>query len=241
MDVDGIHTARSSLRRAIGEGLRVQWQAIYEGYSDTDDFKFDQLAKAKRKLRNVALSYLAAADPLKGAERALKQFHDASNMTDSMAALSVLSFCEGEAFDQALDAFLGRWKHEELIIDKWFSVQAMSSRRDTSVRVGELSRHSLFTLSNPNRARSLVGAFAVGNPLRFHNINGEGYTFVADMIIALDALNPQVAARLSGPLGQWQRVDEVRQGLMKEALARISSQPGLSKDVLEIVTKALEA
>jgi aminopeptidase N len=159
-------------------------------------------------------------------------------MTDSYAALSRLADCEGPAREAALAAFYQRWRRDPLVLDKWFSVQATSKRKDTAARVVELSRHPDFSLRNPNRARSLIGSFAGANQVRFHAADGTGYRFLADMVIALDG-NPQLAARMAASFNAWRRFDAGRRALMKAELERIAGQKPLSSDVFEIVSRAL--
>jgi aminopeptidase N len=159
-------------------------------------------------------------------------------MTDQFAALDVLAASDGPAGEAALADFHARWRHEELVLDKWFALQALSPRADTLARVAALAKHPDFDLRNPNRARSLLGAFP-GNQVRFHDAAGGGYRFLADAVIALDPANSQIAARLVTPLGQWRRQDPGRQALMRAALRRILDLPGLSRGTFEQASRAL--
>ena len=159
-------------------------------------------------------------------------------MTDRQGALAALASSDAAERRGALAAFYDRYRTDALVLDKWFTVQALATRDDTIETVEALARHPDFTLSNPNRMRSLVGAFAA-NQRAFHDRSGRGYRFLADMIVAVDALNPQTSARLVPPLGRWRRFDEGRAELMKAELARILAHPGLSKDVFEQVSKSL--
>jgi aminopeptidase N len=160
-------------------------------------------------------------------------------MTDRLAALSLLADTEDPARDAALADFHARWRGDELVLDKWFAIQAMASRPDTLAQVRALYAHPDFDLRNPNRARSLIGAFASGNPRWFHDASGEGYRFLAEAVMALDPINGATAARLVGPLGLWRRQDQARGALMREQLARIAALPGLSRGTDEKVSKAL--
>jgi aminopeptidase N len=169
----------------------------------------------------------------------MEQFEGADNMTDRMAALTCLANGSMPQRELALGAFYHGYQDDPLVVDKWFTVQAASSRADTLAQVQLLLEHPAFTLRNPNRVRSLIGAFAHGNPARFHDANGRGYRFLAERVIELDPLNPQVAARLVAALSRWRRFDENRQQLMRGELERIREQPGLSRDVGEIVGKSL--
>jgi aminopeptidase N len=160
-------------------------------------------------------------------------------MTDALAALAVLAGIACPERDAALAAFHAKWHDDPLVLDKWFSIQATSPLPDTVARVRALSAHADFDLRNPNRIRALVGAFAGANQVRFHDAKGEGYRFLADIVIQLDPANPQVAARLVGSLGQWRRFDAARQALMKGELSRILALTGLSKNTYEVVSKSM--
>ena len=160
-------------------------------------------------------------------------------MTDYEAALACLIEVEAPERDQAVERFYARWKDEPLVVDKWFRVQAFSTLPRTFERVVELVRHPAFTLRNPNRARSLIGAFAVGNQVRFHAADGKPYAFLADQVLELDALNPQVAARIVSAFNPWRRFDQGRQQHARLQLERIAGHPGISRDVGEIVGRAL--
>jgi aminopeptidase N len=160
-------------------------------------------------------------------------------MTDRQGALTTLVNGDSPLREQALDAFYQRYAGNGLVLDKWFQTQALSAREDTAEMVERLAAHRDFTLSNPNRARSLIGAFSV-NQRAFHDPSGRGYRFVADQLIALDKLNPQTAAKLIPPLGRWKRFDAARATLMRAELERIVATPGLSKDMFEQATKSLD-
>jgi aminopeptidase N len=237
VDPVAIRKARDRLRGHLATQLQDQWQAIYAA-ADSGTFSLDRVAKGKRRLRNVALGYLMAADEAKGAATAWTQFENADNMTARQGALSALANSNAEQRIAALDIFYNRYKGDNLVIDKWFTAQAFSTRNDTVQAVRDLANHPDFTLHNPNRLRSLVGAFA-GNQHAFHDASGAGYAFVTDMILATDPINPQVAARLVPPLGRWRRFDDHRAGLMRAALERVLTTPGMSKDVIEQAGKSL--
>ena len=191
-----------------------------------------------RALRNACLAYLAAGDVATGASLAKAQFDAQANMTDVLAALAVLTDIDCPERVEALDVFYRRWEADPLVIDKWFALQARSSLPGTIEAVRALAQHPAFTRSNPNRVRALVGTFAQGNQLYFHDASGEGYAFLADEVIALDKPNPTTAARLVQPLGQWRRYDAARQGLMRAQLDRILKTPGLSPNTYEMVSKS---
>jgi aminopeptidase N len=160
-------------------------------------------------------------------------------MTDRLAALTCLASSAMPQRQAALAAFYQRYQEDPLVVDKWFTVQATSSRVDTLWQVQELMRHPAFTLKNPNRVRALIGAFVHGNPARFHDPSRIGYCFLADRVLEIDPLNPQLAARMVSALSRWRRFDPSRQAMMSRELERIQAQPGLSRDVAEIVGKSL--
>jgi aminopeptidase N len=232
--VDEIHEARTRLRRAIGAELRETFQWLHDGMSSEGPYDPGAEAAGRRSLRNAALAYLCAEDTTAAAALAMARFREADNMTDRMAALSVLSDMTDPCREEALDAFHARFKDDEQVMDKWLSVQATSARPDTLGRVRSLMDHPVFSLRKPNKVRALIGAFAMANPVRFHAADGSGYAFVADTLIDLDKLNPQVAARLLGAFGQWRRLPADRSRLMRGALERIAGTEGLSRDCTEI-------
>ncbi|WP_340266309.1 aminopeptidase N [Sphingobium mellinum] len=238
VDPDAIHGAREALQRRIGEELEPLWREVH-ARTRANGFSLSATAKAARKLRNVALQYLVASGTKDGASIAFAQFHDADNMTERQSALATLANGSSAERVAALDIFYNRYRDDALTLDKWFQTQAFAFHPDTVGLVEELGRHPNFTLGNPNRVRSLYGAFA-GNQWAFHHGSGKGYRLVADCIIALDRLNPQTAARLVPPLGRWRRFDEGRAALMRAELQRILAEPGLSRDVTEQASKSLD-
>ncbi|MDB5699342.1 MAG: pepN [Alphaproteobacteria bacterium] len=238
VDPEAVHAAREALRRDVGEELEGQWRSAYARTSSANQFEYSPAGKGARRLRTVALNYIEAARAPDFADIAMRQFEQADNMTDRQGALGVLANSDAEQRIAALSAFYQRYRRDSLVIDKWFMVQAMATRDDTVDAVEALARHPDFSLTNPNRLRSLVGAFAA-NQRAFHHPSGRGYRFVADMILAVERINPQAAARLVPPLGRWRRFDKVRAELMKAELQRIASAEGLSKDVFEQASKSL--
>ncbi|MFC7499920.1 aminopeptidase N [Enterovirga sp. GCM10030262] len=237
VEPDAIHAAREALRAALGSELEPLWRGAYAANA-ANRFEYSPAAKGARRLRTVALGYLAAAGTEDAPAMAMRQYEAADNMTDRQGALGILANSDADERARALDAFYARYRDNGLVLDKWFTVQALSTRDDTLAAVERLAAHPDFTLSNPNRMRSLVGAFAA-NQRAFHDASGRGYRFLADMILAVDALNPQTAARLVPPLGRWRRFDAGRAGLMKAELKRIVGTKGLSKDVFEQASKSL--
>ncbi|MBB5711404.1 aminopeptidase N [Sphingomonas xinjiangensis] len=238
VDPDAIFRAREALRRDLGTALGDQWRAAYEG-SIANRFEYSPAAKGARRIRSVALGYIAASGAQDAPQLAFDQFTGADNMTDRQGALSTLANGQSPLREQALSAFYDRYRSNGLVLDKWFQTQALSSRDDTGEVVRALAAHPAFTLANPNRARSLIGAFSV-NQRAFHHASGEGYRFVADQLIALDKLNPQTAAKLLPPLGRWKRFDARRGAAMRAELERIVATPGLSKDSFEQASKSLD-
>jgi aminopeptidase N len=171
----------------------------------------------------------------------VRQYQQSNNMTDCVAALSCLCNVDDPARLESLDSFYNQWQEDALVIDKWFSLQATSELPGTLQHVRQLLEHPAFNMKNPNKVRSLIGAFANANPLHFHAADGSGYAFVADQIIELDRLNPQIASRLVNVFTRWQQYDDSRQQLMKQALENIRDIGNLSRDVSEIVGKSLAA
>jgi aminopeptidase N len=195
-------------------------------------------AKGIRRLRSVSLGLLASADEAQAATLAKTQFDAADNMTDRQGALGILVSLDAPERQVALDAFYERFRDDPLVLDKWFALQAAAQRSDTVDQVLKLAGHANFAMTNPNRLRSLAGTFGA-NHWAFHSPDGRGYAFLAEMIIAADKLNPQVAARLVTPFGRWRRFEPKRAELMRQALERVIATLGLSKDVFEQVSKSL--
>jgi aminopeptidase N len=238
VDPDAIHAARDALQQTIGQALEPLWRDIH-ARTKADVFALSPAAKGARKLRSMALHYLVASGVQDGPAIAFAQFSEADNMTERQAALATLANGDSAEREAALDIFYNRYRDDALTLDKWFQTQAFALHPDTVDQIAQLAQHRDFTLANPNRVRSLFGAFAA-NQWAFHHISGRGYRLVADCIIALDRLNPQTAARLVPPLGRWKRFEEGRASLMRAELQRILAQPGLSKDVMEQAGKSLD-
>ena len=237
--VDALHTARRFAIETLAACHQGTLEARYLALASPRAFSMDGKAIAERRFKNIALAYLAALGTDEARELVSAQFANANNMTDSQAALSLLVDLGGAACEEALAAFYDRWNDDPLVLDKWFSVQATSQRKDALDRVLELSQHESFSLSNPNRMRSLVGVFCSANQVRFHEASGRGYRFLRDVVLELNEANPQIAARMVSQFNQWKRFDPARQERMKAELEHIAEQPKLSKDVFEIVSRAL--
>jgi len=202
------------------------------------DLSFD--AMSLRALHNFILSLLAAAPNDEFYTLASEQFDTASNMTDSFAALAALVNAENPAAAKdALSRFYARWKDDAQVMEQWFAVQSSSSSFADLSHVKALMGHADFEMTNPNKVRSVIGAFCAQNILGFHDVSGSGYEFLADQIIALDDMNPQIASRLLTPLTRWRKYDAARQSLMQTQLARILAKSNLSKDVQEVLEKSM--
>ncbi len=238
VDPEAVFQKREALRRDLGKALAPQWRAAYDA-ARADRFEYSPAAKGARRLKTVALGYINASGAGDGPDLAFAQFDAADNMTDRQGGLATLANSASDKRVAALDIFHNRYADNALVLDKWFQTQALSTREDTAQAVEELAMHRDFALANPNRARALVGAFAV-NQRAFHSGEGRGYRFVADQLIALDRLNPQTAAKLMPPLGRWKRFDAARAARMRAELERILATPGLSRDMTEQVSKSLD-
>ncbi len=237
VDPEAIHQAREALRAELGRVLIDDWRAAYLG-SAANRFELTPAAKGARRLRSLALGFMMAGGAKDAPELAWAQFKGATNMTDRQGAMTVLVNSNAPRRDDAIAAFYDRFKADSLVIDKWFTTQALSTRPDTFDQVQRLTDHPDFTLTNPNRARALVSAFAA-NQRNFHRADGAGYRYLATKILELDAINPQTAARFVSPLGRWRRFDPARADLMRAELERIVAHPNLSKDVFEQASKSL--
>jgi len=239
-DPDAIHAVRKLFRKTLAQGLRLLFESIYETLQkEQGEYKIDASSMGKRRLKNVCLSYLGEISDPSIHELCYQQFIQSENMTDTLEALAILTQIQCPQREQAFSDFEQKWQHDTLVMDKWFVMQATSSLSETLDNVKALMDHKLFSIKNPNKVRSLIGAFANGNPVNFHNTDGSGYQFIADQVLELDKLNPQIASRLVRALINWRQYEAGRSSLMREQLERIKGQDGLSGDVFEIVTKAL--
>lgn len=240
INVEAVYSVQRWLRHALAQHFEAPLVALYDTLRTQSEtpYRYEKAAIATRKLKNVVLGYLLLLEPHIALAEA--QFDAQQNMTDVLAALDALSHTEHAARARCLQAFYSRWRHEPLVLDKWFALQAGSHHIHALQHVQALVNHPDFTYENPNRVRSVLGVFGRLNLLGFHRADGAGYAFLAEQVIKLDALNPQVAARLVAPFTHWQRYDSQRQQFMREALEKIRAVPGLSKDVFEIVSKSLK-
>ncbi|MFO6446394.1 aminopeptidase N [Erythrobacter sp. NE805] len=236
-DPGAIHATREALKAAIGRELASDLHRLYDRCEKVA--LNDPAGRGARKLKTLVLALAAASDPAKAAELAAHQYDIADNMTDRQGALMVLCGLGTPAREERLASFYQRYAGNALVIDKWFTLQALSLHPDVIAQVRKLAEHPDFTLRNPNRVRSLHMAFA-GNPKGFHDASGEGYRMIADVILALDPINPQTAARFVPSLGRWRRIEPARAALMKAELERILANGKLSRDTFEQVSRSLE-
>ncbi|MDD3800358.1 MAG: aminopeptidase N, partial [Novosphingobium sp.] len=236
-DPGAIHAAREGLKGWLGARLEERLVALHARASAVP-YGLDATARGARKLKTQALVLLAAGVPGVAADLAAAQYRTADNMTDRQGALMVLAGLDVPAREEFLADFKARYEGNALVTDKWFALQAGSLHPQALDHVKALARHPDFTLANPNRVRSLYMAFA-GNPQAFHAASGEGYRLIADLILALDPINAQTAARFVPPLGRWRRVEPVRSALMRAELERIAAAPNLSRDTAEQVGRSL--
>ncbi len=238
VDPGAIHVAREHLSSSIAGQLEAELETAYSATDLKEAFSPDAQAAGRRALRNTAMAYLVKGTG--GPAFGLRHFADAGNMTDQMAALHVLAGIGSSESDEALAIFYDRWQADHLVVDKWLSLNALGPAETAIDRVSDLLSHPAFSMSNPNKVRALVGTLAGGNLSAFNRADGAGYRLVADIIIELDAKNPQVSARLSGSFRSWRVLESGRQGLAEAELRRILDTNGLSRDTFEIVTKSLQ-
>ena len=241
IDPDMIHKVKESLQKQIAMGLADELDELYNICAPSGEFQTDPESMAKRAMRNLVLKYKLELSESEAVNLAFKQYQNAQTMTEKLGALSILVETDRPEREHALTEFYEDYRNHALVIDKWFSIQATCGRHDTPARVKALMDHKDFTLSNPNRIRALIGAFAMRNQKGFHVLSGEGYKILTDIIIELNDKNPQIASRLLTPMRQWKSYTADRQKLMKAQLKRILDQDNLSPDVYEITSKCLKA
>ena len=244
-DPQRVHAVREAARLQLAQALRDDWEWAWEAHQ-VRGYEPDPLPAGRRALANLALSMLCLDAVARGDDvwpgRAYQRFKDAAHMTDAQGAVGALVAAGSALAEPALERFYERYRREALVVDKWFSIHATAPERDGAVyaRVHQLLRHPDFSLANPNRARSLIGAFCMNNPAAFHRPDGAGYGFWADRVLELDAINPQLAARIARVMDRWTRlVDPYRQHA-RGAIERVAGHANLSSDVREIVSHALE-
>ena len=241
VDPDALHAARNGLRRHLAEELEGEFSGLYAALAITEPYAPTSEQAGRRALRNVCLGYLLELDTDAVRQRALQQFKAADNMTDQYAALAALANVNAATCpqrDEALAAFYAQWRDEALVVDKWLAAQSGSRRPDTLATVKALTTHPAFDAGNPNKIYALIRNFGA-NLVRFNAADGSGYAFMADRILELHDKNPQVASRLARSFDRWQKFDAGRQAHARAALERIRQHDGLSRDVLEVVSRAL--
>ncbi|STX52788.1 aminopeptidase [Legionella busanensis] len=239
-DVDVIESARDFYRAELGKALYKQAQAMYDLLWSREEHEMNAKAYGQRKLRNSCLWFMMKANEEATLNACQNQFTESRTMSDQITSFALLNNCSvAKVKEKVIDEFYTQWAHDELVLDKWFAVQATSELPHTLNKVKELLGHPAFSFTNPNKVRAVIGAFVQANPRHFHALDGSGYEFLADMLIKLDAINPQVTARLATPFTRWRRYDEKRQSLMFEQLKRLETHP-LSRDLSEIVAKSLQ-
>ncbi|MDU4125886.1 aminopeptidase N [Pantoea sp.] len=240
IDPQAIALVRDALQRTLARELADEFFAIYNA-NQQSEYRVEHDAIGQRSLKNICLTYLAFGDAQLADKLVQVQYHQATNMTDSLAALSAAVAAQLPCRDALLAAYDERWHQDGLVMDKWFVLQATSPAANVLRNVRQLLNHRSFSMSNPNRVRSLVGAFASANPAAFHAKDGSGYKFLVEMLIDLNTRNPQVAARMVEPLIRLKRYDDDRQAMMREALEQLKGLEKLSGDLYEKITRALNA
>ncbi|MGO9421247.1 aminopeptidase N [Roseiarcus sp.] len=238
VDPDAIYAARKALRGALGRKHGDALADLHDWLADPRPFSPDAESAGRRALRNVALAHYADGNIIDGLARAHKQLRDADNMTERFGALTQIVWKPNSAREHTSDAFSRRYAMEPLILDKWFALQAQIPERETLDRVRGLMSHRGFSMSNPNRVRALVGGFTA-NQTQFNRLDGEGFAFLEEIVVALDPTNPQVAARLLTAMRSWRSLEEARRDRAEAMLKRIAALPSLSPDVRDIVTRSL--
>jgi aminopeptidase N len=238
IDPEAIHEARKFVQQVLAASLKDAFLTVYHAAEERGPYRTDPASIGKRSLKNTCLGYLTELEDDDVRQLCLRQYRTGGNMTDVLAALVNLANTECPERQEALATFHDKWKDNALVMDKWLAIQATSRLPTTLETVKKLMTHPVFTIKNPNKVRALIGAFA-SNAVRFHDLSGAGYTFLADQVLVLDPMNPQIAARLVSAFTMWKRYDAKRQTLMRKELERILAAPKLSKDVYEVVSKSL--
>ena len=244
LDPEAVFCVRQQFRALLGHELREAFLHRYQALTDDGPYRYTPADAGRRSLRNTCLAYLLSPKIDKPLEAGLlrlgvEQYHQATNMTDSIAALGAVVNADRGQGDMLLADFLAKWRQDPLVMDKWLAIQAACPLPGTLARVRQLTRHPVFALTNPNQVRALIASFCSLNQWQFHSPDGEGYAFLAEQVLQLDVINPQIAARMAAPLSQWRRYDAKRQKLMLLQLEGLMQQPALSDDLKELVEKSL--
>jgi len=239
IDVEGIHEARTFMRRSLALALEPLFLRLFEDLKPDTPYRYDATQAGLRQLKNLCLSYLAEKEEDDIFHLLETRLRESDNMTDEIAALKELAHRPSPAREKVLGDFYTKWSQDQLVLDKWLTIQATAPLPDTLTEVRKLMRHPSFSITNPNRVRALIGSFCKGNPVNFHRKSGDGYDFLIEQVLVLDPINSQIAARLLTSLSRWQRYDEERQALMRSALEQVIAQPTLSRHCYEVAVKSL--
>jgi aminopeptidase N len=238
VDIDVLYQSRIKFLETLAHNFSAEWLSHYSAFKN-QTYAYQSEQVEQRKMRNLSLKYLTLSGKHNVEHLLMEQFNNADNMTDSLGVLSAAQLGDLKLFEKLMSTFEQKWQADPLVLDKWFALHANTDRADILARISVLMAHDKFTINNPNRVRALIGTFSFFNVTGFHNIDGSGYKFVADYLIKLNEVNPQIAARIITPLIQWQKLDKTRQQLMQHQLMRIGDTKGLSKDLFEKITKSL--
>ena len=239
VDAEAIYLVANDLYKNLAKCHEPAFKEVLEKFTLIEPYSPDPVSAGSRALANTALGYLMANEDEEIEALCLKKLTTADNMTNAGAAFAVLVHSESDLKYQALEFFYDKWKNEALVLDKWFAVQASSPQADALRTVKQLLNHPEFSLTNPNRARSVIGVFCHGNHRNFHAADGSGYEFAADQIIQLDPANAQLAARIARCFDRWRKFDQQHQDHAQRQLQRILDVPKLSKDTHEVISRAL--
>ncbi|SMF95386.1 aminopeptidase N [Methylomagnum ishizawai] len=239
IEPEAVHAARQWVKRELAVHLEADFLRLYQACHEDRRDRFDAATMGRRRLKNTCLAYLGELETRASQRLAVRQFRESHTMTDRIAALSVIVNSHNPEREVCLDEFYQQWKDESLVVGKWFSIQATCHLPGTLARVRALIAHPAFDFKMPNHVRSLIGAFSQSNPVNFHAKDGAGYAFLADHVIELNTINPQIAARLLTALTPWRRYDDERQRLMCLQLQRVAGTSNISKDVYEVAMKSL--
>jgi len=238
-DPEAIYKARQGISQALSSKLKGKLRELYTSSQTPGQYSYNPTDSALRKLKNTCLYYLVALKDQETLNFAKEQYYNANNMTDCFASLAVLNNINCKEREELLEDFYAKRKHDPLVVNKWLALQASSELPNTFEVVEKLTRHKAFDVNNPNKVYALIGGFCAGNVLRFHNISGEGYDFLLKYILLLNESNPQVAARIINPFTKWRNFNSMRQDMIKARLVEIQNHQGLSKNIIEIVSKSL--
>ncbi len=237
IDVDAVDTVLNSITVSLSTALEDELSATYHTLKQAE-YTIDHAAIGKRALRNQCLQFLAHTD--KGNTLVKAQYEAANNMTDTIAAMSAANSAQLECREELMADYSDKWKHDGLVMDKWFALQGTNPAEDALEKVKATMNHEAFSLKNPNRTRSLIGSFLAANPVRFHDKSGSGYQFAGEILRQLNDSNPQVASRMIDPLLKFRKYDEARQAMIRAELEKLKAMDNLAKDLFEKVTKALD-